>query len=177
MSQPLDPQAPPPALQAPAGIAVETPAVRSFADRQLTWRIRPSHALSGNLRILLPGETLEKTIQAGDGPSYLSDRRVRSAWDLLWHPAEKRLPPGPVDWIQIAYPPSALRWGWIELPWIVWLFLFSLLSPLLLRRVVDRVFLNIGYLKSEDFGGRLKQNAAQTNCGDRRSGVLGKPFV
>lgn len=28
-------------LEAPAGIAVETPPVRSFADRQISWRVRP----------------------------------------------------------------------------------------------------------------------------------------
>jgi hypothetical protein len=133
LKTPLDPQLPPPSLQAPAGIAVETPAVRILGERQISWRIRPLRAVSGHLRVILPGQTVEKRIHAGPGPRYLSDRRVSAALDLLWHPEEKQLPAGPVDWIEVGYPPATVHWLGLDLHWLVWLLLFSMLSALLLK--------------------------------------------
>lgn len=133
MKTPLDPAAAPPSLAAPPEIAIETPPVRVFFERQVSWRIRPKAPVSGVLRIVLPGGAVEKTIQAGAGLRYISDRRVSRLWDLVWHPAESRLPAGNIDWIEIRYPAATMRWLGLDLPWLVWLVLFSLLSALLLK--------------------------------------------
>ncbi len=133
LKRPLDPQLPPPSLEASDGIAVETPAVRVPGERQVSWRIRPLRALSGYVRVILPGETVEKKIAAGPGPRYLSERRVSRTLDLLWHPEEKQLPVGPVDWIEVGYPPATVHWLGLDLHWLVWLLLFSMLSALLLK--------------------------------------------
>ncbi len=37
-------------LQAPVGMAVETPGVQSLHDRQISWRVRPLREISGDLR-------------------------------------------------------------------------------------------------------------------------------
>jgi hypothetical protein len=50
-------------LSAPPEIAVETPPVLALAARQVSWRIRPKAPVSGILRILMPGGTVEKTIR------------------------------------------------------------------------------------------------------------------
>jgi hypothetical protein len=134
MKAPLDPQVPPPALEAPEGIAVETPGVRVPGERQVSWRLRPLHAASGYLRVILPGQTVEKKIEAGAGPRYLSDRRVSTALDLLWHPAEKRLPAGPVEWIEVRYPPATVHWLGLDLHWLIWLLVLSMASALLLKK-------------------------------------------
>ncbi|HWB96621.1 MAG TPA: hypothetical protein VG672_07970 [Bryobacteraceae bacterium] len=122
-------------LEAPAGIRVETPAVRVPGERQVSWRFRPLRPVTAKVRVLIGGEAVEKAVVAGNGLGYLATRRVRSLADAVWHRGEARLPAGPIEWIEIRYPPSALAMG---LPWTVWLLLFSALgaaavSPLLKR--------------------------------------------
>lgn len=126
MKAPLDSAAASPSLEAPPEIDVETPPVRVFSERQVSWRIRPKAPVSGVLRIILPGGAVEKKIRAGAGLHYISDRRVSGLWDLVWHPAESRIPAGHIDWIEIRYPSAPMHW-------LVWLVLFSMLSALLLK--------------------------------------------
>jgi hypothetical protein len=46
-------------LQAPPGIAVESPPVRVFAERQISWRIRALRPVRGKLRfVLLPASNV-----------------------------------------------------------------------------------------------------------------------
>ena len=81
-----------PVLRAPDGIAVDTPAIRVDESRQISWRIRALRPVTGDMKFVFPDETVEKSVQAGIGPQYVSERRVSSALDLIWHPAESRLP-------------------------------------------------------------------------------------
>ncbi|HLY17610.1 MAG TPA: hypothetical protein VKR61_10310 [Bryobacteraceae bacterium] len=133
----LDPAAAPPTLTAPPEIAIESPPVRDIGDRQVSWRIRPSAPVSGVLHIVLPDggrdENVDKNIEAGQGRRYLSDRRVRGLLALVLHPAEARLPPGNVEWIEVHYPPATVRWLGISLHWLIWLLIFSMLGALLLK--------------------------------------------
>jgi hypothetical protein len=134
MKQPFDLKTPPPSLEAPDGIAVETPAVRVVSERQVSWRIRALRGTSGSLRVVLPKETVEKKIEMGQGIRYLSDRRVSSILELLWHPAERRLPTGPVEWIEVRYPSRTIHWLGLDLHWLVCLLLISMASALVLKR-------------------------------------------
>jgi hypothetical protein len=62
-------------LKAPDGIAVETPPVRVGADRQVSWRIRPLRAINTELELVRPDRSVAKSISAGAGMHYLSERR------------------------------------------------------------------------------------------------------
>lgn len=123
-----------PVLQAPDGIALETAGVRAAAEREISWRVRPLRASDGVLRMQLASVTAEKRIRSGVGPRYVSQRRVRGWWELLWHPNESRLAASGVDWIEIQYPRASVSWMGLNLSWIVWFFIFSGLTVLLLRR-------------------------------------------
>jgi hypothetical protein len=120
-----------PVLQAPDGIVVETPAVH--IDHELSWRIRATRPVTGVLRFVLPGQTIEKTIRTGGGSDYVSERRVRSLLDWLWHPGESRLPAGPVSWIEVAYPHASMHALGLNLDWLMWFILFSSATALLLK--------------------------------------------
>lgn len=133
MKTPLDPAAAPPSLTAPPEIAIETPPVRIIGDRQVSWRIRPKAPVSGVLRIALPDRVIEKRIEAGTGLRNLSDRRVSGLLDSVFHPAESRLPAGNIDWIEVRYPSATIPWLGLNLHWLIWLILISMLSALLLR--------------------------------------------
>jgi len=123
-----------PTLEAPPGIIVETPAVRVVSEREVSWRVRPERPVAGYLRFgLSPQESVDKKINAGTGPRYLSDRRVASRKDLFWHPEEKRIHDVRVEWIEIPYPSAKIHWLGLDLPWLVWFLLFSTATALLLK--------------------------------------------
>ncbi|MGH9620572.1 MAG: hypothetical protein ACRD45_12845 [Bryobacteraceae bacterium] len=123
-----------PVLQAPPGFAVETPGVRIPVKREISWRVRPLRTASGTLRIVLPTQIVTKDVIAGSGRHFLSTRRARSFWQLFWHPTESRLPRGDLAWIDIRYPSRSIHWLGFGLNWIVWLFIISMITALVLKR-------------------------------------------
>jgi hypothetical protein len=125
---------PAPELRAPEGIAVETPGVRLAGGRQISWRIRASRPASGSLEFRLPGETVEKSIDAAAGPRYLSSRRVSSWMDLLLHPAEAPISSTRVDWIQVRYPGNTIDAMGLQVSWLVWLLVISMITAIVLKR-------------------------------------------
>jgi hypothetical protein len=125
MDRPLEPADAAFALQAPPEIAVETPPVRAFADRQISWRIRALRPIRGELRFALSGFAIEKTIAACERGGLLSRRRERSLTGFLLHPEESRLPRGDVAWVEVDYPRANVSMAGLSLPWLVWFLLIS----------------------------------------------------
>lgn len=134
LNQPMSLAYADPLLQAPAGFAVETPGVRIPVKREISWRLRPLRPGSGVLRIVFPTQIFTKKIVSGSGPRFLASRKVRSLWQLFWHPTGDRLPRGAVAWIGIRYPSRSIHWLGLSLNWIVWLFIISILTALVLKR-------------------------------------------
>ncbi len=106
-------------LEAPKGIAVETPPVRIVSDRQIAWRIRQLRPVNGRLSLTLRGITLTKTIKPG--------RRERPLLAFLIHPEESRLPPGSVVWLGIDSSEKSHLW-------IVWFLAISSATALVAMR-------------------------------------------
>lgn len=106
----------PPKLIAPDGIQVETPAVRAIAARQVSWRIRPAHALAGNVQVVLDGRPIGKTVAAGGGIHYLSCRRSGGVAAFLPDPVELPFQAPGAEWIEISYPGARIE----GLPWWLW---------------------------------------------------------
>jgi len=101
-------------LHAPPGIAVETPAVRNFADRQISWRIRALMPVRGNLLVDLPGGgMIARSIAAGDR-TVSPNRRRESA-------------PG-VEWVDVDYPRAEVGILGISLHWLAWFLIVSTAS-------------------------------------------------
>lgn len=101
-----------PRLEAPAGIAVETPAVRIPVVNEVSWRIRPLGEMSGSVRIHLADETVEQPVRVGAGPLFqwpwrISGDQIRS--------------------VEIAY--AEAGWGWI-----FWFMAISVATVLILNR-------------------------------------------
>ncbi len=122
-----------PRLQAPEGIAVETAGVRATDIQQVSWRIRPEQAASGDLRIHAGGEDVTKKIDAGDGAHYLASRRSRSWMSWLLQPAEARLNGSGIDWIELDYPTASVSYFGVATHWLVWFMLFSMVTALLFK--------------------------------------------
>ncbi len=140
MAYPLNPSLPPPILQGPPGVSVETPAVRVLGEREVSWRIRALRPTAGDLRVVLPTEIIKKSVVSGTAPRLLSERRVRAIWNLLLHPTEARLPEGAVEWIEVRYPSRSIGWLGLHLHWLVWFFVLSMVTALLLKRTMRVTF-------------------------------------
>ena len=123
------------ALKAPEGIAVETPPVRVAADRQVSWRIRPLRATNAALELVRPDRAISKSISAGSGMHYLSERRGSLA-NLLLRPTETPLWDSEVDWIEVRYPAATI----LRLHWLIWFFAISAITALALRRKFRTAF-------------------------------------
>jgi hypothetical protein len=123
-----------PVLRAPDGISVDSPAIRMNGGQQISWRIRALRPVTGDMQFVFPDATVEKSVQAGMGPQYVSERRVSSALDLIWHPAESRLPAGPVDWIELRYPAATVHALGLDLHWLIWLLILSMASAVVFKR-------------------------------------------
>ena len=123
----------PPTLHAPQGIVVETPAVRVDGGREISWRVRAVTEAKGDLDLAFPFGTVSKSIKAGAAPQYVSERRVSSLLDQVWYPGESRLSGTPVDWIEISYPSATVHALGLNLHWLIWLLIISMLSALVFK--------------------------------------------
>jgi hypothetical protein len=124
-----------PVLKAPAEIAVETPAVRIAAERQVSWRIRPLRATTAELQLIGPDRVLSKSVSAGSGMHYLSERRGSLA-NLFLRPTEAPLLDGDIEWIEVRYPRASV----LHLHWLIWLFAISAITALALKRKFRAAF-------------------------------------
>lgn len=131
INEPLERLSPPPVLKAPEGMVVESPPVRVFSQRQISWRIRPQRPLSGEFEWMLAGREVQKSVEAGQGRRYLSRKRTRSLLELVRYPTEAPLAAGPVDWIEVSYPSATVPFLGLEAHWSIWFIAFSLLGALL----------------------------------------------
>jgi hypothetical protein len=80
-------------LTAPAGIAVETPALWVPAQRQLIWRLRAQEPGDYQLDLAIDGRSYTKSLTVSDRPTRRSPLRPRAGFlDQLLYPAEPPLP-------------------------------------------------------------------------------------
>lgn len=125
---------PPPELVPPRGFEISAPPVRIPDEHEVSWRIVPRVAASGELHFQIGGQSITQDIVAGGGQRFIPGRRVHSAWDAIWHPDESRLPAGKIEWVEVAYPSASLGVFGIHMNWLVWFLIVSMLAALLLRK-------------------------------------------
>ena len=108
-------------LEAPPGIAVETDPVRVPAESQISWRLRPKLASSGELRVFSDGRVFTKRISAGAG--------------FPWPSIDLPFSGGAtVQSIFFRYPPATV----FHLHWLVWFSTGSLLGFLIPALFIPR---------------------------------------
>ncbi|HCC58857.1 MAG TPA: hypothetical protein DEQ47_16675 [Solibacterales bacterium] len=103
-------------LQAPPEIVVETPPVRARFRKQISWRVRPSRASSGKLRLRWNATVIDKSISASPGLHWVSEQRSGSLLGYLAHPRELPFSDRAIDWIRIQYPSANV----LGFHWLVW---------------------------------------------------------
>jgi len=112
-------------LSAPAGIAVETPALRIPALAEVDWRVRAVSPGRYDLRFTVADREFTKRVVVGDYGVRVSPMRVDGGiWAQFSNPGEAPLPPDvPVSSVKVGYPSGSLRllrwnlhWIW---PWLI----------------------------------------------------------
>ena len=132
----VSPVAAPASLEAPFGFEVETPAFRSLATNEISWRIRAVRASHGSLRCNAAASTANKTIVADTALAEVSPQRVGDAfWSRVLWPWEPALEKGSAfSEIRIDYPRRSLKFfGW-EINWLVALLIASIAFALVVKK-------------------------------------------
>ena len=130
---PIDAAAEPPAIAAPEGVAVETPAVRVAETGEFSWRLRAGREVRGDLVFDWRGERWTKSFDAGAGPRYVSPWRDGSWWGRIAAPGEPALRAEGVEAVEIRYPEARVEAFGFALHWLVWFLLISLAAGFALR--------------------------------------------
>jgi len=121
-------------LAAPAGVKVETAAVRDTYDAAASWRVRPLRAGTYELTITSRGRSYEKElVVGGDGTARVSARRVRGLWAQLMNPGEPPLG-GDLKEIRVNYGPRRNALFGVAVSWVLTFFVASLVAAFALRR-------------------------------------------
>lgn len=124
-------------LEAPAGVAVETPGVRVSSLKEVAWRIRPSEAGRYRLVVRVGDEGVDKELRVGDRWGATSTLRTgKSFWDVLLYPGEKPIRSAAVESIEVKYRPLDLRLFGMGVNWLVFFFLLSIVAGFAFRRVL-----------------------------------------
>jgi hypothetical protein len=126
-------EAAPPKLDAPPQVKVTAPPVRAADTREVSWRVLPESAVSGDLIFTVDSVRVREPIEAGGGQRYVPGRGVSSIVGSLWTPGD-RVASSAVEWVEIGYADASLRLLGLDWNWLVWFFLISIVSALLLKR-------------------------------------------
>lgn len=113
-------------LETPAGIQIETPPVRVPRLSQISWRVRPTRMIEGDLQIRCAKRIITKSISSRAGLQWLSDTRTRLGLGFILDPAELPFSDSDVNSISVQYPRATI-FGWSWLAWFTLAFLASAL--------------------------------------------------
>jgi len=122
-------------LEAPPGLAVETPAVFIPSLGQLAWRLRAADWGEYDLKLRVDGQEYTKSVQVAHGLRRRSPVRLAAGFlNELLYPAEAPLPKrSPVASISVGYPEASVSLlGW-RVHWLVVFFVLSIVFAFALR--------------------------------------------
>jgi uncharacterized membrane protein (DUF106 family) len=134
MSSAWDPDSPAPQLSAPPQVLVTSLPVRVADTREISWRIRPVSAVSGQLTFWVEGQPVWKLIESGPRRRFIPGRSVNASFRTLWLPGEHRIDSEKVEWIEIRYPEAFVSVLGVQWNWLLWFFGVSMAAALLLKK-------------------------------------------
>jgi len=116
-------------LEAPQGIAVETPALRIEDEREIDWRLGAKDQGLYTLKFRWNNEPFTKSVIVGQSrlAKIAGIKPGRSFWDQVFNPGEEPVPKNmPVKSVEITYPARRMNlFGW-RLHWLVSFFVLSI---------------------------------------------------
>jgi len=125
------------AVEAPAGLVVETPALRIEEQKEIDWRIRAASKGVHEISLRIGGQSLTKSIAVGLGPlDRISPVKVKRGFvEEVLNPGEKPLPSsGLIKSIEVSYPPKRMNLFGLRLHWLIVYFALSIIIGFALKR-------------------------------------------
>jgi uncharacterized membrane protein (DUF106 family) len=119
----------PVALQTPEDVIIETPALRISSLNEIDWRIRVQQDGMFHLKFMVGDRQYEKNLHVDSKLAPLSVRRVGSSmYDSLMNHVEPRMSDdSPFISLNVMYPDRTLRILGIDLHWVIWFFVLSVI--------------------------------------------------
>ncbi|MBI4338885.1 MAG: hypothetical protein HY680_02920 [Chloroflexi bacterium] len=117
-------------LDAPQGMAIETPALRMEEEREVDWRLKATQEGRFQLTVKLADREFQKEVRVGDRLARVTpSRRGAQLLAMGFAQGEPVLPSGaPVEAIEVRYPPRSIGvLGW-QVHWFVVFLVLSLAS-------------------------------------------------
>jgi hypothetical protein len=132
----VSPVAQPASLEAPGGFAVETPAFRSLATNEISWRIRALQPARGDLHCDAADFHEHKEVVVDTALAPVSPKRVGDGfWSRVLYPWEPALAKdSPFSEIRIDYPRRSLKFFGFEINWLVALLIGSIALALVVKK-------------------------------------------
>src|SRR5207253_1173439 len=115
-----DARSEPPAVVTPMLVVVAVPPVRVEAAREISWRIVPQGPVSAPLVFRVDGKEIATTIEAGGSQRFVA--------------AHSTVNKATVEWIGVDYPEGSFSVLGVRLNWLVWFFVVSIVTALLLKK-------------------------------------------
>lgn len=123
------------ALEAPAGLRVETPLLWIPEQREAAWRIGIDQPGDYELVVTLDGQSVTKRVRVADVVGWRTPGRFEAGFlNQVLYPAEPPIDPGvPIAAIEIAYPEREVSFLGYSVDWMVAFFVMSMALAWLLR--------------------------------------------
>ncbi|MDH7511836.1 MAG: hypothetical protein QHH14_02690 [Clostridiales bacterium] len=123
-------------LEAPPGLAVETPPLRLVETGEVYWRIRAKKEGVHELRVKLAGQNVTKTVIVTAKPlARVCPMKSASLLDGLLFPGEKLIPSRtPLTFVEIIYPAKRLNLAGLGLHWLIPYLVLSVLFGFIFKR-------------------------------------------
>lgn len=124
------------AVEAPVGLAVETPPLRLAEPGEIDWRIRANEEGVHELRIRVAGQSLTKTVTVAAKPlAMICPIKAAGFLDGLLYPGEKPISSRiPVTSVEVDYPAKRLNLFGLDLHWLIPYLVLSILFGFVFRR-------------------------------------------
>ncbi len=125
-------------LELPKEMALSAPAVHLPADSEVVWRVVAEINGTYNINVAAAGETFSKQVVVSQDLARISPTRRRDRfWERLFTSGEPALPTnGPIQSIEVAYPPRNIDLVIFESNWIIVFFVLSILAGFVFKSIL-----------------------------------------
>lgn len=123
-------------LAVPEGLTLETPGVWASALGEMAWRLRADEVGSYDLTVTLQDDSWTKEVRVGDELARRSPERLEGTFlNQLLYPAEAPLDSSAaIEEIRLIYPETEVSIFGLELNWIWWFLILSIVAGFALRK-------------------------------------------
>jgi len=124
-----------PKLTLPAGLALDAPVLRIQAEREFCYRLKAIEPGDHQIQVGVGQESAAKSLRVGGGLAALSlEIRQPSLFSAFANPAERPLhSDGAVQALAVDYPPRDLKVAGLNVHWLVFFFVVSVVPAYLLK--------------------------------------------